>query len=182
MTRTATGAVLATTATLCVAALGFGSVTFASGAPPAASPSHHRTAVIQVAAGSPARDLAWQQEREAEQAAAAAAARRAARRRVQAAAVAQPRPVNLDGFLGTFEITCYSLRGTTASGRPVSEDVVAVDPRVIPLGTSIVIDGLGTKVAGDTGANIKGNRLDIWKPSTEACIEWGRQHRKVWRA
>jgi 3D (Asp-Asp-Asp) domain-containing protein len=154
MTRTATGAVLAAcVATVSVAAIGFGSATFADGSPPA--PSGHANQPRQATA---------------------------ARTRVRATAALEARPVNLDGFLGTFEITCYSLQGTTASGRPVSEDVVAVDPSVLPLGTHIVIDGLGTKVAGDTGGNIEGNRLDIWMPSSDDCLRFGRQHRKVWRA
>ncbi len=45
--------------------------------------------------------------------------------------------------LGRFSITCYSLRGTTASGAPVAEDGIAVDPRVIPLGSRVYVDGLG---------------------------------------
>ncbi len=77
--------------------------------------------------------------------------------------------------LGSFETTCYSLRGTTKSGVPVSEEAVAVDPRVIPLGTRIFIEGIGTRVAVDTGANIKGRRLDIWHPSSSYCREFGRK-------
>jgi 3D (Asp-Asp-Asp) domain-containing protein len=185
MTRTATGAVLAAcVATVSVASIGFGSATFAGDAPPAplGGEDHHRTAALQVAAGSFDRQLAWEHERRAEEQARQAAATRATPTRVRATATREAQPINLDGFLGTFEITCYSLQGTTASGRPVGEDVIAVDPRVIPLGTYVVIDGLGTKVAGDTGGNIKGNRLDIWLPSSDDCLRFGRQHRKVWRA
>src|SRR5205823_4062063 len=52
------------------------------------------------------------------------------------------------GGLGTFTITCYALGGSTASGRPASSDVVAVDPRVIPLGTRVLIAGIGVRTAG----------------------------------
>jgi 3D (Asp-Asp-Asp) domain-containing protein len=86
------------------------------------------------------------------------------------------------GFLGTFTITCYALRGRTASGRPVSTDVVAVDPRVIPLGSRIMIGGIGLRTASDTGGSIRGRRLDIWMPSVDACRQFGVQQRPVYRA
>ncbi|MBW3555548.1 MAG: 3D domain-containing protein [Actinobacteria bacterium] len=77
--------------------------------------------------------------------------------------------------VGAFEVTCYSLSGTTKSGTPVSEEAVAVDPRVIPLGTRIFIEDVGTRVAVDTGADIKGRRLDVWHPSSAYCQEFGRK-------
>ncbi len=83
--------------------------------------------------------------------------------------------------MGSFDVTCYSLRGSTKSGAAVSEEAVAVDPRVIPLGTRIFIEGIGTRVAADTGANIKGRRLDIWHPSSSYCREFGRKTLSVHR-
>ena len=82
--------------------------------------------------------------------------------------------------LGRFSITCYALRGTTASGAPVAEDGIAVDPRVIPLGSRVYVDGLGWKIARDTGSAIKGNKIDIWNPSSQYCRSWGRQTREAW--
>ncbi|MFA9563379.1 MAG: 3D domain-containing protein [Acidimicrobiales bacterium] len=82
--------------------------------------------------------------------------------------------------LGPFSITCYSLRGTTASGAGVAEDGIAVDPRIIPLGSRVYVDGLGWKIARDTGSAIKGNKIDIWNPSSQYCRDWGRQSREVW--
>lgn len=50
--------------------------------------------------------------------------------------------------------------GNTASGTPVREGVIAVDPRVIPLGSTVIIDGK-EYIAEDTGGWITGNRIDI---------------------
>lgn len=75
--------------------------------------------------------------------------------------------------LGYFEATCYELRGATASGSPAGPGSIAVDPRVIPLGTKLRVEGYGDGVAADTGGAIKGRRIDVWKSS--GCREWGRR-------
>jgi 3D (Asp-Asp-Asp) domain-containing protein len=82
--------------------------------------------------------------------------------------------------LGTFVATCYSGGGTTASGAPTSMSDVAVDPNVIPMGTHIWIDGIGSRIAQDTGGAIKGRRLDIWEPSNGQCVQFGRQAVQVY--
>lgn len=51
--------------------------------------------------------------------------------------------------------------GMTATGIPARRGVVAVDPRVIPLGTRLYVEGYGPAVAADTGGAIKGNRIDL---------------------
>ncbi len=58
--------------------------------------------------------------------------------------------------------TCPPYCGRTASGAQVSLGQVAVDPRVIPLGATVVIQGLGTFQATDTGGDIKGNWIDVF--------------------
>ncbi len=94
---------------------------------------------------------------------------------------AVPVPASTPGgqSLGEFVITCYDLEGTTASGASTSLATVAVDPSVIPLGTTINIQGVGTRVAQDTGGAILGHRLDLWEPSYAACMDWGVQSRQV---
>jgi 3D (Asp-Asp-Asp) domain-containing protein len=84
--------------------------------------------------------------------------------------------------LGLFEVTCHTGKGVTASGRPSSRETVSVDPTVVPLGTRLVIDKVGTRVAADTGGAIRGRRLDIWEPSVAACTQFGRRHLQVWQA
>jgi 3D (Asp-Asp-Asp) domain-containing protein len=84
--------------------------------------------------------------------------------------------------LGIFEVSCHTGKGVTASGRPSSREIVSVDPRVVPLGTRLVIDKVGARVAADTGGAIKGRRLDIWEPSVAACTKFGRRQLRVWQA
>ncbi len=67
----------------------------------------------------------------------------------------------------------------TAMGIPPQYGVVAVDPRVIPLGTKLYVEGYGFAYACDTGSAIKGNRIDLLLDTNSECNEWGRRHVKV---
>ncbi len=51
--------------------------------------------------------------------------------------------------------------GRTRCGTVMRDGIVAIDPRVIPLRTSVYVDGYGTGLACDTGSAIKGNRIDL---------------------
>jgi 3D (Asp-Asp-Asp) domain-containing protein len=84
-------------------------------------------------------------------------------------------------LLGSFEVTCHTGKGVTASGRPSSRETVSVDPQAVPLGTRLVIEGVGPRVAADTGRSIRGQRLDIWEPSAAACKRFGRRQLHVWQ-
>ena len=74
-----------------------------------------------------------------------------------------------------YTASCYGCSGTTASGRPAGHGIVAVDPRVIPLGTRMYIPGYGRAVAGDTGGAIRGNRIDLGFNSTAQAFQFGRR-------
>lgn len=83
-------------------------------------------------------------------------------------------------YLGKFTVYAYSSGGTTASGTKTKANrTVAVDPKVIPLGSKIEINGK-IYVAEDTGGFIKGKKLDIYIPSEKECIKWGRRELKVY--
>ena len=51
--------------------------------------------------------------------------------------------------------------GITASGLPARVGMIAVDKRVIKLGTRVKI-GKNTYLAADTGSRIRGNRIDVY--------------------
>lgn len=71
-------------------------------------------------------------------------------------------------------------RGITRSGTRVSRGTVAVDSRIIPLGTKLYIEGYGHAIALDTGGAIKGNRIDLYMETKKEAFEFGRQSVKVW--
>lgn len=96
--------------------------------------------------------------------------------------------------LGTFTLTAYCSckkccgkwsGGPTYSGvMPQEGRTIAVDPRVIPLGSRVYIDGYGEFIAEDTGSSIKGNRIDIYMGSHTAA-RWfadgaGSCRKEVW--
>lgn len=76
---------------------------------------------------------------------------------------------------------CSGCSGITASGRPAGRGIVAVDPRVIPLGTRLYIPGYGFALAGDTGGAIIGNRIDLGFNSLRDAMEFGRREVTVYR-
>lgn len=71
--------------------------------------------------------------------------------------------------------------GITASGMKAQRGVVAVDPRVIPLGTKLYIESAdgryvyGNAVAADTGGAIKGNKIDLFMDTRAECLQFGRR-------
>jgi len=93
-----------------------------------------------------------------------------------------PWPAIPNAYLGDFVVTCYDLTGRTASGAMAGPESVAVDPRVIPLGTQIFISGVGDRTADDTGGAIVGDHIDIWEPTFTACADWGVEEKAVFRA
>ncbi|MGH3058512.1 MAG: 3D domain-containing protein [Gaiellaceae bacterium] len=88
-----------------------------------------------------------------------------------------PTPTSAPADEGTMTVssTGYCLRGTTATGIPVGWGVVAVDPAVIPLGTSMSIPGYGEGVAADTGPAVQGAEIDVWFPRCSQALAWGRR-------
>jgi 3D (Asp-Asp-Asp) domain-containing protein len=74
-----------------------------------------------------------------------------------------------------YTAACYGCSGTTAMGQPAGHGIVAVDPRVIRLGTRMYIPGYGHAVAGDTGGDIRGYRIDLGFNSNAQAVQFGRR-------
>jgi uncharacterized protein YabE (DUF348 family) len=70
--------------------------------------------------------------------------------------------------------------GITYSGLRVRPGIVAVDPKVIPLGTWLYVEGYGEALAADIGGAIKGNRIDLYYESPEDVAKYGKKKVKVY--
>ena len=76
--------------------------------------------------------------------------------------------------------------GITASGMKAGVGVVAVDRRVIPLGTKLYIEAVdgswvyGVAIAGDTGGAIKGNRIDLFFNTKAECMQFGKKAARIY--
>lgn len=79
---------------------------------------------------------------------------------------------------------CGTGTGITASGRRVTPYVsCAVDPDVIPLGSTVMLEYNGEMVylrADDTGGSIKGNRLDIAVKGHQEALSLGVKTADIW--
>lgn len=74
------------------------------------------------------------------------------------------------------EATAYIATGNpTATGIMPYWGVIAVDPRVIPLGTKVYIPNYGVALAADTGGAVKGNIIDLFMHTYGQAINWGRR-------
>lgn len=89
-------------------------------------------------------------------------------------------------YLGEFAVTAYCpceeccgrwAEGVTATGLPAAPGVVAVDLEVIPLGSTVIIDGQAY-LAADTG--VTGNRVDICVTDHRAAEAFGARSEEVW--
>ncbi len=84
--------------------------------------------------------------------------------------------------LGEFKITYYCCEkrphicgtgdGLTATGVPVEPGICAVDPEVIELGSTIIIDGV-EYLAADVGGAVKGKHIDIAVETHAEALELG---------
>ena len=78
--------------------------------------------------------------------------------------------------------TAYSLRGRTASGRPVAKGLIAADPRHLPLGSRVRLEAgaySGEYLVADTGTLVRGKRIDIWTPTPREAMRFGRRTVKL---
>jgi 3D (Asp-Asp-Asp) domain-containing protein len=67
----------------------------------------------------------------------------------------------LSVFATSYDKYCQGCNEITATGMKAGYGVIAVDPKLIPLGSKVYVPGYGVAVAGDTGGAIKGNKIDL---------------------
>lgn len=107
--------------------------------------------------------------------------------KAQVAKVASDKPFNYSSVI-TMSATAYcpckkccgsGAQGITANGMRARYGVVAVDKRVIPLGTKLYVEGYGYCIAADTGSAIKGNRIDLCYNTHYSALHSGFGHTPV---
>lgn len=79
---------------------------------------------------------------------------------------------------GAFSASAYCFSGRTATGQGVRRGIIAADPRVLKMGSKVVIDAgpwSGIYTVADTGGGIKGKKIDIWVPSCSEARRFGRR-------
>lgn len=81
----------------------------------------------------------------------------------------------------TAHASAYVATGNrTSIGIVPYEGIVAVDPRVIPYYTKMYIPGYGVAMAGDTGGDMVGNRIDLFFNDYHRAIHWGRRDVEIY--
>ncbi|GMB10080.1 G5 and 3D domain-containing protein [Thermolongibacillus altinsuensis] len=78
---------------------------------------------------------------------------------------------------------CGGCSGKTATGVNLRANpnakVIAVDPRIIPLGTKVYVEGYGYAIAADTGSAVKGYKIDVFFPNKSKAFKWGIKRVKI---
>lgn len=78
-----------------------------------------------------------------------------------------------------FTASCKGCSGITKTGINLLKNpgakVIAVDPKIIPLGKKVWVEGYGVAIAGDIGSAIKGNKIDVFVSKKATAYDWGRR-------
>ncbi|MEK4385567.1 3D domain-containing protein [Solibacillus sp. FSL W7-1464] len=78
-----------------------------------------------------------------------------------------------------YTANCKGCSGITKTGLNLRKNpslkVIAVDPKIIPLGSKVWVEGYGIAVAGDIGSAIKGNKIDVFMSKKSTAKNWGRK-------
>ena len=94
-------------------------------------------------------------------------------------------------YIGNYKLTHYCTEkrkhicgtgaGITATGTQVTAGrTIAVDPKVIPYGTEVYIEGYGWRVAEDCGGAVNGNHIDVAVETHSKALSMGTTSGGVW--
>lgn len=110
-------------------------------------------------------------------------------KQARAAQAAEYEAVGAWKYIGECRLTAYCCEpyahvcgtgdGLTATGIPVTPGIAAVDPAVIPLGSTLIIDGQ-RYLAADVGGAVVGQTVDIAVATHQEAVEFGVQRAPVW--
>lgn len=92
---------------------------------------------------------------------------------------------NAGASKGSFSASAYCFSGRTAMGHAVRRGLIAADPRVLKLGSTVYVSAgpwSGTYLVSDTGGAIKGKKIDIWVPNCSEARRFGRRSVEVFAA
>lgn len=84
------------------------------------------------------------------------------------------------GLVVRFRATAYCKGTTTASGAGIQTGIAAADPDLLPVGSVIRIEGLGSRYNGiytilDTGPRVQGRQIDVYMWSCNEALAFGRK-------
>ena len=110
-------------------------------------------------------------------------------KQARAAQAAEYEAVGAWEYIGECRLTAYCCEpyahvcgtgdGLTATGISVTPGIAAVDPAVIPLGSTLIIDGQ-RYLAADVGGAVVGQTVDIAVATHQEAVEFGVQRAPVW--
>ena len=110
-------------------------------------------------------------------------------KQARAAQAAEYEAVGAWEYIGECRLTAYCCEpyahvcgtgdGLTATGISVTPGIAAVDPAVIPLGSTLIIDGQ-RYLAADVGGAVAGQTVDIAVATHQEAVEFGVQRAPVW--
>ncbi len=83
------------------------------------------------------------------------------------------------GYDGCYECNKPYYGKPSYIGLPLRRGIVAVDPKVIPMGTRLYVEGYGEAIAADQGNAINGNRIDLFFDTHQQGLNWGIKTVKV---
>lgn len=73
----------------------------------------------------------------------------------------------------------YTASGRKAVRNPNGYSTIAVDPKVIPMGTKLYVEGYGYAIAADRGSDVLGNFIDVYFNTRQEARNWGVKYLKV---
>lgn len=74
----------------------------------------------------------------------------------------------------------YTASGRKAVRNPNDYSTIAVDPKVIPLGTKLYVEGYGFAIAADTGTAIRGNFIDVFFNTYNEACAWAVKYPNIY--